>query len=138
MVAGDLSLLGMPFLLSKAANAATDFDARECPETAKAFLRACLDVRALFDHPELAGLGGVAAQLNPPPLIPLPSPSAMPAGSGEVVRRSRTGSVSSLPGTIQPRPPCPPLSKVLQWRVMHFFFFMHQPACNGSKVVLTY
>lgn len=89
VVAADLSLLGMPFLLCKAANAASDFDARECPETAEAFLRACLDVRALFDHPELAGLGAVAAQLNPPPVIPLRSPNASASGGAEGSQASK-------------------------------------------------
>jgi hypothetical protein len=101
VIAGDLSLLGMPFLLSKAADAASDFDARECPKTAEGFVRACLDVKALFEHPELAGLGDVMAQLHSPTLVPLPSPCPLPAEDAEGDRPSREALASPVPGTMQ-------------------------------------
>ena len=55
-LAEDLSLLGLPFLLSKAAEAASEYEASGCDFTASAFVKAAIELKSLLNHPELAAL----------------------------------------------------------------------------------
>ena len=53
-IAEDLCLLGLPFLLSKAADAACDYEAQGSGLSARAFVEAANAVRTLLNHPEIA------------------------------------------------------------------------------------
>ena len=55
-LAEDLSLLGLPFLLSKAVEAAAEYEARGCETTASAFVKAATALKSILNHPELAAL----------------------------------------------------------------------------------
>ena len=55
-LAEDLSLLGLPFLLSKTAEAASEYEASGCESAASAFVKAAVALKSLLNHPELAGL----------------------------------------------------------------------------------
>lgn len=55
-LAEDLSLLGLPFLLGRAAEAAAEYEAGGCALTASAFVRAAIALKSLLNHPELAAL----------------------------------------------------------------------------------
>ncbi len=64
-LAEDLSLLGLPFLLSKAAEAASEFEASGCESAASAYVRAAFALKSLLNHPELAALEEDATHMVP-------------------------------------------------------------------------
>ena len=64
-LAEDLSLLGLPFLLSKAAEAASEFEASGCESAASAYVRAAFALKSLLNHPELAALEEDATHIVP-------------------------------------------------------------------------
>ena len=76
-LAEDMLLLGLPFLLSKAADAASDFEARPEESTASTFVQAMMSLKATLDHPELTALGPSISK------TPVPTSSKEPLQAGK-------------------------------------------------------
>lgn len=63
-LAEDMRLLGLPYLLGKAAGVAADFEAQGSDGTALAFVEAIIAIKDTLKHPELAGLDAACASMG--------------------------------------------------------------------------
>lgn len=99
-MAETLSLLGLPFLISKAANAASDYEAQGTLSSAKDFVEAVKAFKEALGHPGAAGLDASIEDAGPVVHM-TPDLQAVPLSPGRYGLTSRfKDSSSPVPGKV--------------------------------------